>query len=131
MNTTKSIKILIALSILVMALHILIVSKLIPYEVVWGGRLNSDTEMIRFELISIFINLILIFTLLIKGKFIKLDVNQCFINVLLWIFFALFILNSIGNLLAKTVFEKILALITFYISFLLWNVLKSSSHKIK
>lgn len=34
---------------IIMIFHFLILVGVIPYTIVWGGRLNSDIEMYRFE----------------------------------------------------------------------------------
>ena len=69
------------------------------------------------------INLFLIAILLMKGKYLKVQFNEKVINIILWIFFFIFILNTIGNLLAKTTFENIFTAITLILAILLWNIL--------
>ncbi len=109
---------------IVTAFHLCIIVKLIPYSIAWGGRLKNDIEMYTFETISIFINLFLISILLVKGNYLKLRLNEKLINIVLWIFFFIFILNTIGNLLAKTNFEKAFSVLTLILSILIWNILK-------
>ena len=46
-------------------------------------------------------------------------------------FLFIFGLNTLGNILAATLFEKSLSLLTLVFTFLLWNVLKKSKKKIK
>ncbi len=120
------IKVLIGLSVLIVLLHISIILKIIPYDIVWGGRIKNDAEMYKFEVMSIFINLFFIFVLLVKGGLIKLQINKILINIILWIFFTLFLLNTIGNLLSKTVFEKCFALVTLIFIFCIFKILKPS-----
>ena len=48
-----------------------------------GGRLQSDSEMYLFETISIVINLIFGFVLLMKGGHVKPYLNQRLINIIL------------------------------------------------
>lgn len=107
--------------------HFCLVFKLIPYTIAWGGRLSNDTEMYRFETVSILVNLFLISILLIKGNYLKVRLNEKVINVILWIFFFLFILNTIGNVLAKTNFEKSFAVLTLILSLLIWKILKKKT----
>ena len=101
-----------------------ILFKVIPYEITWGGRLKTDTEMYVFELISISINTLLGTILLIKGNYIKQIIRLGVVNVILWIFLILFGLNTIGNLFAETIFEKSLSILTLALSILIWIVLK-------
>ncbi len=70
-KTLKYLKILITISILALCFHLLILIKLIPYEITWGGRLKNDNEMYVFEIISISINLFFIYVLLQKGYLVK------------------------------------------------------------
>ncbi len=65
----------------------------------------------------------LMFSLLIKGEYIKTFVSIKTVNVVLWIFLVLFGLNTIGNILAKTTFEKFFAILTFGFTLLLLSIL--------
>ncbi len=124
MNINIQIKILIGLLFSVILFHICIIVKIIPYNIAWGGRLTNDNEMYVFESISILINLFLSWLLLMKGEFVQFKFPNKTVNLILWIFFALFILNTVGNLFAKTNFEKLFALLTGLSAILIWNILK-------
>ena len=124
MNINIQIKILLGLLFSVILFHICIIVKIIPYNIAWGGRLTNDNEMYVFESISILINLFLSWLLLMKGEFVQFKFPNKTINLILWIFFALFILNTVGNLFAKTNFEKLFALLTGLSAILIWNILK-------
>ena len=71
MNSKSIIKILVALYSIVIVFHICIVLKIIPYSITWGGRLKNDGEMYVFETLSIVINLLLSWVLLMKGDFVR------------------------------------------------------------
>ena len=124
MNINTQIKILLGVLFSVILFHICIIVKIIPYNIAWGGRLTNDNEMYVFESISILINLFLSWLLLMKGEFVQFKFPNKTINLILWIFFALFILNTVGNLFAKTNFEKLFALLTGLSAILIWNILK-------
>jgi hypothetical protein len=115
-------KILIAISILVILFQFLILIKIIPYDLTWGGRLETDEQMYTFVSLGILINSFFIFTLVQKGMFIKPIFGPKIITIIIWIFFFIFFLNTIGNLFAKTYFEKGFSLITGLYSFLLWRI---------
>jgi membrane protease YdiL (CAAX protease family) len=117
-----SIKILIAITAAVLIFHFLIVLKIIPYDIAWGGRLQSDQEMYTFESFSIIISLFFIYVLAQKGNFVSAVFSDKALSVILWIFFGLFVLNTIGNIFAKTTFEKWFALVTLINAFLLWRI---------
>ena len=74
--------------------------KIIPYEITWGGKLKTDNEIYVFEIISILINSFFIFMLLHKGDYIKSFFSKKSVSIILWIFFVIFVLNTVGNLFA-------------------------------
>ena len=118
----NSIKIFLGLIAAVILFHICIIAKVIPYNIAWGGRLTNDTEMYVFETISIFINVFLSWILLMEGNFIKFKFSSKTIHIILWVFFGLFVLNTIGNIFAKTNFEKFFAVLTGLFTILIWNI---------
>jgi len=109
--------------------HLSILFKVIPYEITWGGRLKTDSEMYVFTLVSIAINLLLGTTLLIKGGYIKKIIRLEVVNLILWIFLILFGLNTIGNLFAETLFEKSISILTLALSILIYIVLKAKDNE--
>lgn len=121
------------LLVIVMLFHLSIILKIVPYEITWGGRLKNDKEMYVFETISIVINLLLFTVLLIKGNYLNYFIPLKLVNIILWIFLFLFVLNTIGNILAETNFEKCFAVLTLVSSLLIWKILtkdkKQTSNK--
>lgn len=91
----------------IIVFHLLISFKVIPYAIAWGGRLTNDSEMYVFETFSIVLNTLFLLVAIKKHKQIKQGESSKFINVMLWIMFALFALNTIGNLFSINSFEKI------------------------
>lgn len=118
------IKILASISTVAIFFHILILVKIVPYEITWGGKLKTDVEMYVFETFSILINVFFIFVLLQKAAFIKPFFGKKTLSITLWIFFAIFVLNTLGNLFAKTAFEKGFTMLTLINSILLWKINK-------
>lgn len=89
---------------IIICFHITVLVGFVPYDMVWGGRLNSADEMIVFELSSIFINLVMI--IMVNARIGKLKIPSIKVaGVFMWIFFVIFALNTIGNLLAKQSLE--------------------------
>lgn len=126
MNFNNTIKIFLVLVFSVIIFHICIIVKIIPYNIAWGGRLTNDNEMYVFESISILINVLLSWLLLMKGDLIEYKFSDKIVNVILWIFFILFILNTIGNIFARTLFEKLFSFLTAISAILLWKILMKS-----
>jgi len=101
--------------------------KIIPYSVTWGGRLENDKEMYLFESVSIVLNGFLVWILLMKDGITKQFFSNKTLRIILWIFFILFLLNTIGNLFAKSILEKQFAILTGIIAFLLHIILKQKN----
>ena len=120
----KTIKIFLGLLFSIILFHICILIKVMPYDITWGGRLTNDAEMYIFETISILINVFLCWILLMKSNLLKWKFSTKTINIILWIFFIIFVLNTFGNIFAKTYFEKFFAFLTGLFSVLLWIILK-------
>jgi hypothetical protein len=112
LDTKKMIKTLIVIYSIITVFHSCILLKIIPYDITWGGRLQNDQEMYVFETTSIAINLFLIWILLMKGDFVTYKFSIKVIHIILWIFVAVFALNTIGNIFAKTLLEKAFTLLT-------------------
>lgn len=88
--------------------HIGVIAGLIPQSMVWGGNAQSNSELLKLELVSIVLNCaFLIFTLILNNT-IKINLNYLIKKSMLWFMSALFILNTLGNLLAKNKLETII-----------------------
>ena len=129
LSTAKTIafKSSIGLLMLVIVFHGFIIAKIIPYTIAWGGRLENDSQMYVFESISILINGFLITVLLLKANYIKHKFSERILNGILRFFQVLFILNTIGNIVAKTNFEKYFALLTAILAIFIWKILKKNT----
>ena len=95
--------ILLGVCFALLVFHSLILFQIIPYDIVWGGRLNSYDEMLQFEIVSLTVNAALIVLLFFKSK----HKDNMFITIILWIYVALFAFNTLGNMLSKNTFELI------------------------
>lgn len=91
---------------LLILFHIMVLSGRIPYNIVWAGKIKSRKELIKFESLSIIILLFAVGIILLKVEYLTIISNRLFIDILTWILFILFFLNTFGNLTAKNKFEK-------------------------
>ena len=87
--------------------HLLVILNVIPFGVVWGGTMKDRSQMLTFETVSIIINILMLAVAAIKAGYLKISINQVMVRVILWIMFALFVMNTLGNLLSHNQFEKI------------------------
>lgn len=111
------------LNLAVIAFHVLVLTQIIPYNVVWAGRLKNKNEMYVFEALSVMINLVLIVAVLAKTNTIRTNRNPIILNVTLWLFVIVFAFNTLGNLTAKANIETYIATpLTFILGLLCWRV---------
>ena len=87
--------------------HFLVMLGIIPFEIVWGGRLTSRAEMLRSETVSVLVNLIMIAIVAINAKILNVVLPHVFIKVILWLMFLLFLLNTLGNIFSLNKFEQL------------------------
>ena len=109
-------------------LHTLIITEQIPYEKVWAGKLKSVEEMRLFETFSILLNVFILAILILKYNFLQKRKNNRVIDILIWVFVWLFILNTIGNLFAKSMIELVLGtLVTLASAILCFIIVRKKS----
>lgn len=117
-----ALRLLVGMTAAVMLFHVLVLLKVVPGDIVWGGRPRSDAELRSLEVISLLVNALLLHVLLQKAGRVRAVFSARALSVILWVFFALFVLNTLGNALAATVFERALAAVTLLNAFLIWKV---------
>ncbi|UOQ50880.1 hypothetical protein [Hymenobacter cellulosivorans] len=101
-----AIGILVILS-LVVVFHLLVLTGVIPYGIVWGGRLTSHEQMLRFETVSITLNLLMLAVVGVVAGWLRLRVSWGLLKAALWLMTGLFLLNTLGNLMAQTNLERL------------------------
>ena len=90
----------------VILFHLLVFVQIIPYTIVWAGKVNSVSDMRMFESVSMAINVCLALVLLCRGHFIKNNISTKILNGIIWFFVIIFALNTVGNLFSETKFER-------------------------
>ncbi|MGB3948032.1 MAG: hypothetical protein WBM13_08605 [Bacteroidia bacterium] len=130
-SSQKALNTVIIILIAVSLFHCAIITQLIPYSIAWGGRLENDEQMYVFESISLLVNFFLLFILSIKGNYLKIKASNKLIRIVLWLFVVLFSLNTIGNLFAKTLIEKMFTIVTALLAVLIFIVLKDKEERAK
>jgi hypothetical protein len=107
---TRQIAIIGILSILslIVVFHLLVMLGIVPFEIVWGGRLKDASQMLLFETVSVLMNLLMLMVVGIHAGIIKIKLNRLVIKTALWAMFLLFLLNTAGNLFSNNELEKML-----------------------
>jgi hypothetical protein len=91
---------------LVMIFHALVLTGIIPFEMVWGGRLKSKEEMIPFEITSIALNLVMLGIVAIQTGLLKVNVKPIVLKIAFWCMFVLFAVNTVGNIFSNNELER-------------------------
>jgi len=92
----------------VLIFHLLVIVGIIPFTIIWGGKMKTYDDMLVMEGISIGINL-----LFLGIAFLRFSQrnNATLVNKLriaFWLFFVIFSLNTLGNLFAETLTETLI-----------------------
>jgi len=88
--------------------HVLVLSGAVPYNIVWGGRLESESQMYIFETVSLFVNIAILTVIGMKANYIKSFLSDKAIKIILYGLAILFLLNTIGNMMSLNTVEAIL-----------------------
>lgn len=128
MNLKTAKYILVFISTIALAYHTLIVTRIVDFKNVWGGQLQTIEQMYTFEAISIAVQVLLLWFIL-SFKIAKGVGKRFYINL----FFSLallMLLNTVGNVFAKTDFERFmfapLTLMASYCYFVYYNTLRAT-----
>ncbi len=92
---------------LVILFHLLVIAGVIPFQVVWGGRLKDTSQMLVFESVSILLNLLMLTVVSIQAGLVKVTLNQRILKIAFWLMGILFFLNTIGNLASLNQLERL------------------------
>jgi len=99
--------------------HLFVLAGVIPQDIVWGGRIESRDDLIMFEIVSLAFLLICVLLTLLRTKYVTYLKFKRITQIGMWSVFVLFLLNTVGNLFAITLIEKlaftpITALLSFF-----------------
>ena len=84
----------------------------VPIDFLWVGRMETEEQLLVFEVISLLITILCFLVVLMRSGRISIPGWVGAARIVLWILFLLFVLNTVGNVVAKTNFEKSFALVT-------------------
>jgi hypothetical protein len=93
-----------------------------PTDLLWSGRMKTAEQLLNYEIASVLTTVVFLFLVLIKSKRLNTPKLLGVSNVAMWVLFVVFSLNTIGNLMAKTTFEKFFAIVSGLLAFLLLRI---------
>ena len=88
----------------------------VPLDYLWGGRMETRDQLLVFEIISFIVSLICLLLTLIKTDYLRIPKLKKIAHFGMWILFILFSFNTVGNILAKTNFERIFGVLTIMLA---------------
>jgi hypothetical protein len=88
----------------------------VPADFLWGGRIQSKEQFISFEGISLVVQATCLFLTLIRAEYLRLERLANIAHIGMWVLFGIFALNTVGNVLAKSTFEKAFTFVTIILA---------------
>lgn len=86
--------------------HVLVILGVTPQNVVWGGRLTTKQELVQHEVLSIVLMSVCLLITLWKASYLPLKI-RIIPTIGVWLLVPLFLFNTVGNIFAVTLFEKL------------------------
>ena len=78
--------------------HVLVLLKIVPFEIIWGGQIKDASSLVVFEGFAFILTLLFAIIIAIKIDYIKVKRLKRLANIGVWVILVYFILNIIGNL---------------------------------
>ena len=89
--------------------HVLVLLKVIPADIVWGGQIQGvPANLLTLEIVALLVTAFFILIVAAKLGYLQAGRLSGAINVGLWLIFAYLLLNTLGNLASGISFEKLL-----------------------
>lgn len=87
--------------------HLLVIAGIVPDTIVWGGRFTDRRQIVTMEAVSLMTIVLIGGLSFLHGRMIAAGNGTMLLRVFMWIFAVVFLLNTAGNIFAKTAFERI------------------------
>lgn len=89
--------------------HILVLLRVIPADIVWGGQIQGvPSNLVTLETVALVITLVFLLLITAKLGYIQAGKLSGAVNVGIWLIFAYLLLNTLGNLASGVSAEKLL-----------------------
>lgn len=89
--------------------HILVLLKVIPAEIVWGGQIQGvPSNLVTLETTALVVSLLFMLIVAAKLGYVRAGKLAGAVNIGVWLIFAYLVLNTLGNLASGISFEKLL-----------------------
>ncbi len=115
---------LLAAMTMLIIFHILVMTGILPSQIVWGGQINeAETNMVLLETIALIVSLLFTGIIAAKTGYLLRDRYRKIIDISMWIIFAYFLFNIVGNLASAAAVESLIfAPLTIILAFLAFRL---------
>jgi hypothetical protein len=88
--------------------HVLVLLKIIPADIVWGGQIRGvPANLVTLETVSLLVTAVFILIVAAKTGYVQSGKLSGAVTIGIWLIFAYLILNALGNLASGISFEKL------------------------
>jgi hypothetical protein len=89
--------------------HVLVLAKVLPPDIVWGGRMGDapESNLVVLETTALLVTLLFALIIAAKAGHVRAVKLRKVVHIGAWIVFAYFTLNIIGNLASSASVEKL------------------------
>jgi hypothetical protein len=89
--------------------HVLVLLKVIPAGIVWGGQIKGvPANLVTLETVALLVTAVFILIVAAKTGYLQAGKLSGAVNVGIWLIFAYLLLNTLGNLASGISLEKLL-----------------------
>ena len=93
---------------LLLIFHILVLLRLLPAEIVWGGQIQGvQANLIILESVALVVTLLFMLIIAAKIGYVNAGKLSGAVNIGVWFFFVFLLLNTLGNLASGVAFENL------------------------
>jgi len=82
---------------LLLLFHILVLLKIIPASIMWGGQANAG-NIVMLEIVALVVTLFFGYVIAAKTGYVQVGKFGGMVKILVWIIFLFLVLNTLGNL---------------------------------
>jgi hypothetical protein len=89
--------------------HVLVLLKIIPANIVWGGQIKGvPANLVTLETVALLMTALFILIVATKTGYLPAGKLSGVVNIGVWLIFAYLLLNTLGNLASGISLEKLL-----------------------
>ncbi|MFC0214539.1 hypothetical protein ACFFK0_19075 [Paenibacillus chartarius] len=100
--------ILLVTFVVLVIFHILVIAQVVPAGMVWGGQFQGSTgSLLMVEIFALLLTVVFALFVALKLRYVYIPISGKIAQTGVWVLFAYFVLNTLGNLAAVTWTEKL------------------------